>query len=52
MCLKNIEHAQKILNLVKIIFELADGTGISWIQSMTETVFLTLGQSRSFHFKN
>ena len=27
--IKNIEHAQKNLNVVKIIFELADGTGSS-----------------------
>ena len=26
---KNIEHAQKNLNVVEIIFELADGTGIN-----------------------
>ena len=28
MCSKNIEHAQKNLNAVKIFFEQADGTGI------------------------
>ena len=31
LCSKNIEHAQKNLNLVKIIFELADGTGSSYV---------------------
>ena len=29
LCSKNIEHAQKNLSTVKIIFELADGIGIS-----------------------
>ena len=29
-CVYKIEHAQKELNAVKIIFELADGTGMSF----------------------
>ena len=34
MCSKNIEHAQKNFNLVKIIFELADGIGITDLDSI------------------
>ena len=36
---KNIEHAQKNLNMVKIIFELADGIGIDFQIKFSKATF-------------
>ena len=38
LCSNNIEHAQKNLKAVKIIFELADGIGISFKMIFTACV--------------